>query len=285
MSVFLKCKDNTVSNEEFELVFHDQYDMLITRPQPKKDKLGGYYKSENYISHTDSNKTLIDKVYQLVKKHTIKGKVNSINKYKRGGKQLLDIGCGTGEFLLSCKNDGWNVIGVEPNPDANALTVAKIGDENSIFKSLDDVISLHSNTKFDVITMWHVLEHVPNLEETVKNLSNLLTKNGVLLVAVPNFRSFDAVYYGEYWAAFDVPRHLWHFSRAAITDLFIKEGLKLSETRPMWFDSFYVSMLSETYKRGKSSFIRAFLIGFYSNCKGFFSNEVSSHIYFLKKVV
>jgi len=131
--------------------------------------------------------------------------------------------------------------------------------------------------------MWHVLEHVPNLEETIKILSNLLSENGVLLVAVPNFKSFDAVYYKEYWAAFDVPRHLWHFSKGAIEHLFSKEDVKLVKTQPMWFDSFYVSMLSEVHKRGRSNLLMAFLVGFYSNLKGLFSKEVSSHIYFLKK--
>jgi len=283
MPDYLKCKDYTVSNEQFKLRFHDNYDMLVTYPMPKIEDLGGYYKSEKYISHTDSNESLVDKVYQKVKKHTIKSKVKSISKYKIGEKKLLDIGCGTGEFLLACENDGWNVLGVEPNKEAKELTASKIKTGNNLFKSIEDVFSLQNDVKFDVITMWHVLEHVPNLDETVKKLADLLTENGVLLVAVPNFKSFDALYYKEFWAAFDVPRHLWHFSRTSIDQIFAKEGLKLIETKPMWFDSFYVSMLSEEYKRGNSSLIRAFFIGLYSNFLGFFSKEVSSHIYLLEK--
>jgi len=283
MSVYLKCKDFTVSNEEFELKYHDEIDMLITSPKPKNADLGKYYKSEKYISHTDANDSFIDKVYQSVKKIAIKGKVKSIRDYKSKDKNLLDIGCGTGEFLVACKKEGWNVIGVEPDLDANAVTISKIGSENLIFDSLEQVVSVSENKKFDVITMWHVLEHVPNLEETIKMLSNLLSENGVLLVAVPNFKSFDAAYYKEYWAAFDVPRHLWHFSKGAIVQLFAKEDVKLIKTQPMWFDSFYVSMLSEVHKTGKCNLLRAFLVGFYSNFIGLFSKEISSHIYFLNK--
>ncbi len=283
MSSFLKCKDYTVSNKVFQLRFHDTYDMLVTFPKPKNDDLGGYYLSENYISHTDATASLMDKVYQKVKKHTVKRKVKSISKYKNASKRLLDIGCGTGEFLISCKNDGWNVVGVEPNDDAKALMSRKMEGKNSVFDSLDDLISSKNDAKFDVITMWHVLEHVPNLEETVNQLYNLLSETGVLIIAVPNFKSFDARYYGSFWAAFDVPRHLWHFSRSAIAVIFGNKGLKLIETRPMWFDSFYVSMLSEGYKRGRSSHIRAFFIGLYSNFKGLFTKEVSSHCYILRK--
>ena len=285
MSIYLKCKDFTVSNEVFELQFHKEIDMLITSPQPKKEDLGAYYKSEKYISHTDASDSFIDKVYQSVKKIAIKGKVKSIHNFKNDTKSLLDIGCGTGEFLLSCQNDGWNVVGVEPNLEAKSLTISKIDPNNAVYDSLDACVKGENTKKFDVITMWHVLEHVPNLEETIKILSSLLTENGVLLVAVPNCRSFDAQYYKENWAAFDVPRHLWHFSKTAIAHLFAKEGLGLLKIQPMWFDAFYVSMLSETHKTGKSNLLKAFLVGLYSNVKGLFSKEVSSHIYFLKREV
>lgn len=285
MSVYLKCKDFTVTNEVFELKFHEEIDMLITSPQPKIEDLPAYYKSEKYISHTDASVTFLDKVYQMVKRITIKGKVKSISSFKNDSKNLLDIGCGTGEFLLSCKKDGWNVVGVEPNLDAKSLTIAKIEAKNTVFDSLDKLLNSKVSAKFDVITMWHVLEHVPNLEETIKILSSLLSEKGVLLVAVPNFKCFDAEFYKENWAAFDVPRHLWHFSKSAIASLFAKEGLELAKISPMWFDSFYVSMLSESHKTGKSNLFRAFLIGGYSNLKGLFSKEVSSHIYFLRKKV
>jgi 2-polyprenyl-3-methyl-5-hydroxy-6-metoxy-1,4-benzoquinol methylase len=277
--IHLTCEDYTVSHKKFNLFFNAEFEMLETFPQPKLEELSSYYESSDYISHTDSKKSIIDKTYHLVKKHTIQKKVNLINSFKTENKKLLDVGCGTGDFLVACKNNGWEINGVEPNLNAKKIIVSKLLNNEIIYSSLFEF----SNEKFDVITLWHVLEHVPNLQEYISELKKLLKPNGVLIVAVPNFKSYDAEYYNEFWAAFDVPRHLWHFSKKSIDLLFSKHGMSVSKTLPMKFDSFYVSMLSEKYKTGKSNILRAFWIGLKSNIKAMSNNEYSSLIYVIKK--
>ncbi len=277
---YLTCKDYTVSNKKFDLMYNAEYRMLETFPQPKGKDLASYYESSDYISHTDAKTSVIDKVYQIVKKYALNSKLRLINSFKTSEKKLLDIGCGTGDFLVTCKNNGWNVVGVEPNKNAKQLAESKINDESAstIFCNINEL----EFKKFDVITLWHVLEHVPNLEDYILKLKSLLKPNGVLVIAVPNFKSYDAQYYKEHWAAFDVPRHLWHFSKKSIHKLFLKEQMQVVKILPMKFDSFYVSLLSEKYKTSKSNFLKAFYVGFKSNLKATYSKEYSSLIYIIK---
>jgi len=277
---YLKCKDYTVSNKEFELLYNSEFEMLETFPQPKGEELASYYESNDYISHTDAKKSFTDKLYQIVKNFTLKKKLKLINSFDRDEKNILDVGCGTGEFLLTCRNNNWNVVGVEPNKKAQNLANSKLktSDAELIFSDINEV----SNKQFDVITLWHVLEHVPNLEGYISTLKSLLKPNGVLVIAVPNFNSYDALHYKQFWAAFDVPRHLWHFSKKSIQVLVERQNMKVVKILPMKFDSFYVSMLSEKYKSGKGSLVKAFYIGFMSNLKAVRTKEYSSQIYIVK---
>jgi 2-polyprenyl-3-methyl-5-hydroxy-6-metoxy-1,4-benzoquinol methylase len=272
---FLTVKDHSVSKEIFDLYYDENLDMLITSPQPDLENLGRYYESEDYISHTDNKRSVFEKAYHFVKSIALKNKLNLINSEQSQKGKILDIGAGTGDFLLTAKNDGWNVIGIEPSDRAK-----NIGKQKGI-SFAEETASLENNS-FDVITMWHVLEHVPNLELQIQELKRLLKPTGTLIVAVPNFKSFDAEHYGEFWAAFDVPIHFWHFSKKAIKSLFEKVDMKLEKVLPMKFDSFYVSLLSEKYKTGKMNFVRAFFIGLRSNLKASSTKEYSSHIYVLK---
>ncbi|WP_202700721.1 bifunctional 2-polyprenyl-6-hydroxyphenol methylase/3-demethylubiquinol 3-O-methyltransferase UbiG [Flavobacterium sp. UGB4466] len=272
---FLSVKDHSVSKEIFDLYYDETLDMLITSPQPDLENLGRYYESEDYISHTDNKRSLFEKAYHFVKSIALKNKLNLINGEQSQKGRILDIGAGTGDFLLTAKNDGWETVGVEPSERAKNIAIEK---GISFVNGIDAL----ENNSFDVITMWHVLEHVPNLELQIRELKRLLKPTGTLIVAVPNFKSFDAKYYNEFWAAYDVPIHFWHFSKKAIQSLFGKVDMKLEKVLPMRFDSFYVSLLSEKYKTGKMNFVKAFFIGLRSNLKASGTKEYSSHIYVLK---
>ena len=274
---FLTVKDFSVSKETFDLYHDETLDMLITYPQPSLENLGKYYESEDYISHTDNKRSLFEKLYHFIKSIALKNKLNLINSLQPNKGRILDIGAGTGDFLSVAKNNGWQTIGVEPSDKAKAIAKSK-------GVSFVEETSELENHSFDVISMWHVLEHVPDLDKQIKELKRLLKPTGTLIIAVPNFKSFDAKHYGKFWAAYDVPIHFWHFSKTAIKLLFEKEEMKLEKVLPMKFDSFYVSLLSEKYKSGKMNFIKAFFIGLQSNLKAKENFEYSSHIYILKKM-
>ncbi len=271
-----KVKDYLVTGESFELFYDSERELLITSPKPATENLSKYYESEEYISHTDSKKGIVSYLYQTVKKQALQKKVTLINSLNNGPGSLLDIGAGTGDFLKQAKEENWKVSGVEPNEGAKKLAQEK---EIDLQESLDNF----SEKTFDVITMWHVLEHLPDLEETISTIEKLLKPEGILIIAVPNYKSFDANYYKEHWAAYDVPRHLWHFSQGSMKVLFSKK-LKLIKTVPMIFDSFYVSLLSEKNKTGTQNLIKAFFIGLRSNLSAWKTKEYSSLIYCFKKV-
>lgn len=269
----MKVKDFSVSKETFELQYDPEYDLFKTVPVPTD--LNKYYQSEDYISHTDAKRSLFERIYHLVKQYTLSQKERLILSYTKKKGNLLDIGAGTGDFLSFAKNKNWKVVGIEPSQKAKALAQKK---GVSFVENTSDL----SDNSFNVITMWHVLEHVEDLDKQLSELKRISKPGGIIVIAVPNFKSYDAEYYKEYWAAYDVPRHLWHFSKTAILKLFVEKEIQLLKIHPMYFDSFYVSLLSEKYKTGKMNFIRAFLVGLFSNLKGMSSKEFSSHIYVLK---
>lgn len=276
---FLSCVDYTVSRETFNIVQCNSCGFKFTNPRPQTNDLGRYYKSEEYISHSNTKKGFINSAYQSVRKYTLLKKLQLISKFYKTG-NILDIGCGTGEFLNVCKNAKWNCIGIEPDDDAREM-----GKNNY---SLDVRPELEINNlaseSFDIITMWHVLEHVPDLNQRILDLKRLLKPKGIIIIAVPNCDSYDAKVYKEHWAAYDVPRHLYHFTPASIEHLFKKHQLKMFRIMPMVFDSFYVSMLSDKYKFGKTNIIRSTWNGFFSNLLALKSGKkYSSQIYLIRK--
>lgn len=274
-TVYISAKDYLVSGEEFQLLHDPEYDMLVTNPRPAEENLGSYYQSENYISHTDEKKGIVSFLYQAVKGYSLKKKVNLIKTLNNGSGKLLDIGAGTGDFLVAAKNKGWDISGVEVNEKARALAKEKA-------VPLKRTIENFTNEKFDVITMWHVLEHISNYKEILETCQSLLNENGVLVIAVPNYKSYDAQHYKNYWAAYDVPRHLWHFSRKSLA-IIIENTFQLISTKPLLFDSFYVSLLSEKYKTGSNFSLKALWIGLQSNIKAMKTKEYSSLIYCFRK--
>ncbi|MBU2900592.1 class I SAM-dependent methyltransferase [Maribacter dokdonensis] len=272
--IYLETTDHLVSKEKFRLEYLTETDMLVTQPIP--ENLYNYYESNNYISHTDEAKTLLEKVYQTVKKIALKRKLELINKYANTSKTILDIGCGTGEFLITARKNNWDTLGVEINNEARNKSSKK---NITTYKFIEEV----KTSQFNIITLWHVLEHLKDLNGTITKISSLLDTDGTLIIAVPNYKSYDANYYKEYWAAYDTPRHLWHFSQKSISTIFENHNLKVVRTLPMYFDSYYVSLLSEKYKTGKSNYLKAFYRGMLSNLKAKRTGEYSSLIYVLQK--
>lgn len=273
-NIYIYVKDFSVSGESFSLLQNEEGEILKTTPTPSLEKLPSYYESEDYISHTDGKRSLFEKMYHFVKRNAIRQKVNLISDYSKKG-SLLDIGAGTGDFLVEANNQGWTTLGIEPNESAKQLA------ENKGVHFTESLEAI-SDDSFDVITMWHVLEHVPDLDFQLQQLKRICKPNGMIIIAVPNFKSYDANYYKEFWAAYDVPRHLWHFSKNGIQKLFLNYQIQLIKVKPMWFDSFYVSLLSEKHKNGKMNFVKGFFVGFSSNLSGIFKKEFSSHIYVFK---
>jgi len=275
----LDCTDHSTSKKKFIIVSCETCDFTFTNPRPKDNALGEYYKSDMYISHTNNTRGFFNWMYQTVRKYAIGTKLNLLKKTSKK-KNHLDIGCGTGEFLNACKNAGYNTTGIEPSELAREQAINNF----KILVSEDTNLGQFEENQFDSISMWHVLEHVPALNKTIEEFNRILSKNGKIIIAVPNHKSWDAQHYKEFWAGWDVPIHLWHFSKLSIEKLFLKYNFKLIEKKPMLFDSFYVSLLSEEFKTGKKNFVKGFIIGLISNVIGIFTNKgCSSIIYVFEK--
>jgi 2-polyprenyl-3-methyl-5-hydroxy-6-metoxy-1,4-benzoquinol methylase len=279
--------DYSVSGKSFSIWECADCTLRFTQDVPDSHSIGQYYKSENYISHTNTSEGFINQLYQIVRKRTLRKKRQLISKVTgRKSGTLLDVGSGTGAFVNEMKQNGWDVTGLEPDEDARKVAKESLHCE---LKSTHELFSLSANT-FDVITLWHVLEHVHDLHNYVHQFKKLLKQDGHLVIAVPNYTSFDASVYKKYWAAYDVPRHLYHFSPLSMKLLIDKNGMRIIEYKPMWFDSFYVSFLSSKYKnsrqhrQGKTNWLTASWNGFVSNVEALFDKrKCSSVIYIISK--
>lgn len=273
--------DNTVSGKQFYIVECKICQLQFTQDAPGELAIADYYKSSNYISHTNSNKGFVNKLYQWVRNITIGNKkylIKKITKQKKG--VLLDMGCGTGFFAASMKNSGWDVTGIEPDSETRKLALSL----NKIELFSTDIFYELPEKRFDVITLWHVLEHVHSLKSTIVQLHKLLKENGKLIIAVPNRNCYDAEFYQAHWAAYDVPRHLYHFNFQSMKAMMEKENFKLKEIKPMWFDSFYISLLSSKIKFGEIKWISAIIVALCSNLQTLKnSKRCSSIIYIFSK--
>ncbi len=275
----LVLKDYFLSNEEFSIIKCTQCGLLSTFPQPLPSEIGKYYKSSHYISHATENKGLESTIYNFIRKKTLASKTKLIRKYSAGNR-LLDIGCATGVFLDYCYRHGFTVEGIEP--DEKSRNYAR----KQFNLKVNDVeyLSRLPERSFDVITMWHVLEHVNDIQERMRLVSRLLTDDGIAFIALPNPLSYDAQFYKEYWAAYDVPRHLYHFTRASFTAFINEQQMKIIKIVPMVFDAYYISLLSERYINGRGSYFKALYRGFISNMYARRNSmNYSSMIYILRK--
>jgi len=276
----IRCRDYTVSKEYFQLVRCDKCHLVFTNPRPGAEAIGHFYKAEAYVSHSDTTQTLIYKLYHMVRKRTLRAKlqlISRLNDNKTGN--MLDVGCGTGYFLKTCKEAGWQVNGIEVNEQARKAAIEKAGDciHDSLFKE-------NRKGHFNIITLWHVLEHLHQLNETMEKLKGLIDDKGRIIIAVPNRDSIDSERYGEYWDAYDVPRHLYHFNKSSIKALVEKHGMEVAEVIPMKFDSYYVNLLSEKYKGTHwSNYPKAFFTGWLSNRWASRNNNNYSSLTFIVK--
>lgn len=275
---FIVVKDKSVSQESFVIVQCENCGFKFTNPRPDEASIGKYYESEDYISHSNTNKGILSKAYKIVRSIAVKDKVELVSAVGSKGK-ILDYGCGTGYFLASCQNDGWEVEGFEPNAKANSQASITLGK-----KIENQSLQKFENQQFDVITLWHVLEHIHCLNETFETLNKLLKPNGAFVIAVPNADSLDAKLYAENWAAYDVPRHLYHFNQATMKRFLKKHKLSVEDIKPMKYDAYYVSLLSEKYKEGKTNMLSSVKSGFKSNYYASKNNQdYSSLIYIARK--
>ncbi len=280
----LSANDHLVTGRKFDILKNPETTILETHPRPTKEELPTYYDSENYTSHNDKSAGIVSFCYRIIKSISTRRKIrigqNSLSKNTPQNKpRLLDVGCGTGDFLYSCLKKGWQINGIENNKNAKNNSRTEVS--SFIF---DDFEFLKSQPeRFDIITMWHSLEHIIDLKQTIVDMKKLLTNKGVIVVACPNHKSFDAVFYKESWAAYDLPRHLWHFDKDSISKLFVEHNMQLTKTLPMYWDSFYISILSEKIISKKNKFLKGVIVGLLSNVSAMFSKEHSSLIYVFNK--
>ena len=284
----LRAKDYTISGEWFDIIECLDCSLRFTQDVPAVEERKRYYKSENYISHSNTSRGLINRLYHKVRKRTMVSKRKLIEKscgYGYG--RLLDVGSGTGYFAGMMRDQGWDVTGLEPDAEARALAYKEYGIE---LLDGEKINSLPSKS-YDAITLWHVLEHVDDVASYLQLLSSLIRDDGRIFIAVPNYTSYDAKAYKAYWAAYDVPRHLYHFSPRSLSLLVLRNGLKIEKYKSMWYDSFYISLLSSKYKcmeipdgKEKVNWFSALWIALLSNLHALFNvKKCSSVIYILRK--
>ena len=272
----IQVQDHLVSGEIFPIRFDSTGNLGRTIVRDDLN-LSDYYPDDDYVSHQEQPKGLKGILYAIAQKLMLRYKLKVFLKHSRQ-KKLLDIGGGIGVFAKFLKAKGYNVSLTEPNLKARQSAVKK---GITSYANIDDVPLKET---YSILTLWHVLEHVSELDFTLQKYSKLLKTNGLLIVAVPNVASFDAVYYGPCWAAYDVPRHLWHFKPKGLVLKLEDHGFGLLKTYPLWFDSFYISILSETYAKRNLPFLRGLVIGLYSNLKALITKENSSKIFVFQKL-
>jgi SAM-dependent methyltransferase len=278
----LSAVDQTVSHETFSILQCGNCGLRFTQDVPDAGSIGRYYQSDNYISHSNTNKGLVNRLYHMVRRQTLSDKYRLIASAARTRQgKLLDIGAGTGAFVGYMQERGWEVTGLEPDETARRVALT---DHRVELVDMDQLFSLPPDS-FDAITLWHVLEHVHDLHPYMERLKTLVRRSGRIFIAVPNYTCYDAEVYQAFWAAYDVPRHLYHFSPDAMESLLTQHGLQLQYSQPMWYDSLYISMLSEKYRGGgHGNNVKAVMTGLVSNMKAFIDkSRCSSLIYVISK--
>lgn len=271
----MKIKDHFLSGETFEIKETETAGVLKTSPIPKN--ISAYYESKDYISHHQDSGSIKEKLYKFLQSFNLNYKRNILAKELHLNAKVLDYGCGAGEFLKFIEKD-FQTSGYEPNESARSFASEKLTKTELI-----STLEMLKNGSLDAITLWHVFEHIENQQDTLDIFYNKLKSNGLLIIAVPNYTSDDAVRYQEFWAAYDVPRHVFHFSKTGMENLMNNENWKIKKIKPLLLDSFYISMLSEKYKKSPLFWLKGFIYGAVSNFKASKTGQFSSLIYIIEK--
>ncbi len=271
----MKIKDHFLTGEHFELVSTEIKGVLKTEPVPSQ--LNRYYQSKEYISHHQDGKSIKQRIYKWAQSFNLNFKRNILAQYLPKNANVLDYGCGVGDFLGFIEND-YITYGFEPSLEAQSIASTKL-QKTRILAELNEI----PNHSLDAITLWHVLEHIENQDDILNEFYNKLKTNGLLILALPNHESYDAQYYKSDWAAYDVPRHLYHYSRQGAITKFNSTKWHLLKIKPLLLDSIYISLLSEKYRKNPFGFFFAPIIGTISNFKALKSGDFSSLVYILEK--
>lgn len=275
------CTDFVASGESFNIEECQECQLQFTNPRPDEKEIGRYYQSDKYISHAGSDKSELGvtyKLYDIIRNYSIGKKLDLIKEYHKSG-NLLDLGCGLGYFLDGVKNDAtFNALGADVSDEAITYVKKKFDIEVINEASLNQV----AENSFDVITQWHVMEHVHQLEQRIKHLKHMLKPGGTMFIAVPISESWDAKYYKAFWDGYDVPRHLYHFSRKSFHHLMKKHGFRVEKEKGMWFDAPYISMRSEYHQKHSLGFFKGATIGTISNLNALFTGRFSSIMFIVK---
>lgn len=275
---YLHVMDDFLTQEEFDIFECPHCHLLFTDPRPAPSKISAYYESKEYYSHQENKSGFIPKIYEAVKKVNLQHKVSlALGDLPVG--HLLDIGCGVGDFLIQAKQAGWTVQGIEPSQQARTIASQR----SNLHPLMPSEAHTLADTSFDVITLWHVLEHIDDLHAQISDFVRLLKPGGRLVLALPNFKSFDAHYYGAKWAAWDVPRHLNHFCQESLLDILTPSGFQLKKVEKLRWDAYYISFLSEKYLHHRLPLLRGAFVGLRSNLKALSSAQYSSRVYVFNK--
>jgi SAM-dependent methyltransferase len=273
--LFIGCRDYFLSGEDFSIYECRNCGFRFTQDHPGEEEAGRYYESPAYISHSSSKRNAGEKIYHLAREIMLRRKVSFIRKAgARNSGSLLDIGSGTGHFAAAMKKAGWKVSAIEISEKARAFSEKELGIEALPPEKAGTL----QDESFDCITLWHVLEHFHDLHGYMREIKRLLKPGGILVVALPNCASADALHYGKFWAAWDVPRHLWHFTPASFSKLAGLHGFALNRSGVLPLDVFYISWLSEKYKGAAFPLPKGILMALPFAIKSAFSKKRGSSL-------
>ena len=270
-----KIKDHFLSKEVFNVVEHSE-GVHKTLPDLDEKTLDKYYDSSQYSSHYNIG-GFMGFLYSLSAYIMLRFKFRALTKHVNKESSIVDFGCGTGGFLSYLKKKKYNVVGIDNSKKARDKCLKK---NLKTYKSIYDF-----KENIDTITFWHSFEHISNPSEILDQIIKQSKNNLTIVIALPNHRSFDAKYYGSFWAAYDVPRHRFHYSAIGIKKLMKSHGFECFKTKPMLLDAFYISIMSEKYKKGKLSFVKGIMVGLISNLSALYTSNYSSSVFVFKKTI